>query len=107
MNVLEIPTLQTENTDEMKSSLGRKALIFLMVIAFLNTMGMTIVVPVMPFMTLQHLDYPNNLALVVSWLTASYAICQLIAAPGLGRCAFHSKVRFHLSLLWLRWLHFT
>jgi DHA1 family tetracycline resistance protein-like MFS transporter len=84
MNVLEIPTLQTENTDEMKSSLGRKALIFLMVIAFLNTMGMTIVVPVMPFMTLQHLDYPNNLALVVSWLTASYAICQLIAAPGLG-----------------------
>ncbi|HXX78593.1 MAG TPA: MFS transporter, partial [Ktedonobacteraceae bacterium] len=84
MNVKEIPTIQTENADETKSSLGHKALIFLMVIAFLNTMGMTIVLPVVPFMTLKHLGNPNNLALVVSWLTASYAICQMIAAPGLG-----------------------
>ncbi|HZU68665.1 MAG TPA: MFS transporter [Ktedonobacteraceae bacterium] len=83
MNVSEVST-PTENADSTKAAPGRKALLFLMVMAFLNTMGMTIVGPVVPFMTLRHLSNPNNLALVVSWLTASYGICQMIAAPGLG-----------------------
>ena len=84
MSVSEIPTTQTENAGKMKSAPGRKALLFLMVMAFLNTMGMTIVGPVVPFMTLKHLGNPNDLALVVAWLTSSYGICQMIAAPGLG-----------------------
>ena len=84
MSVSEIPTTQTENAGKMKSAPERKALIFLMVVAFLNTMGMTIVVPVVPFMTLKHLSNPNDLALVVSWMASSYGICQMIAAPGLG-----------------------
>jgi MFS transporter, DHA1 family, tetracycline resistance protein len=84
MSVSEVPTTQTEHTDGTKSLPGRKALLFLMVMAFLNTMGMTIVGPVVPFITLQHLSNPNSLALVVSWLTSSYGICQMIAAPGLG-----------------------
>ncbi|QBD78072.1 MFS transporter [Ktedonosporobacter rubrisoli] len=63
---------------------GRKAIFFLVVVACLNTMGMTIINPVVPFMTLQHLDDPQNLALVVAFLTSSYGISQLLAAPALG-----------------------
>ncbi len=84
MNVSEVPTTPTEDPSSKKSVVGRRALLFLMVIAFLNTMGITIIGPVVPFITLQHLNNPNNLALVVAWLTASYGICQMIAAPGLG-----------------------
>lgn len=84
MSVSETPAAHTENTDRIKSAPGRKALFFLMVMAFLNTMGMTIVGPVVPFMTLKHLSNPNDLALVVTWMAASYGICQMIAAPGLG-----------------------
>jgi DHA1 family tetracycline resistance protein-like MFS transporter len=47
-------------------------------------MGITIIVPIVPFLTLRYLAHPNNLAVIVGWLTAAYAICQLIAAPGLG-----------------------
>ncbi|GHO80509.1 tetracycline resistance MFS efflux pump [Ktedonobacter sp. SOSP1-85] len=56
----------------------------LLVIALLNTMGITIIVPLVPFLTVQYLAHPNTLAVIVGWLTAVYAICQLIAAPGLG-----------------------
>jgi DHA1 family tetracycline resistance protein-like MFS transporter len=58
--------------------------VLLIVIALLNTMGITIIVPIVPFLTLRYLAHPNNLAAIVGWLTAIYAICQLIAAPGLG-----------------------
>ena len=84
MSVSEIPTTPTEDADKMKPAPGRKALLFLMVMALLNTMGMTIVGPVVPFMTLRHLGNPGDLALVVTWMAASYGICQMIAAPGLG-----------------------
>ncbi len=84
MSISEVPTTPTEGSSNTKSTLGRKALLLLMVMAFLNTMGMTIVMPVVPFITLQHLDNPGNLALIVAWLTSSYGICQMIASPGLG-----------------------
>jgi len=58
--------------------------VLLLVIALLNTMGMTIIIPLVPFLTLQYLAHPTNLAAIVGWLTAAYGICQLIAAPGLG-----------------------
>jgi MFS transporter, DHA1 family, tetracycline resistance protein len=66
------------------TSVGRTSLVLLLVIALLNTMGMTIIVPLVPFLTVQYLTHPNNLAVIVGWLTAAYGICQLIAAPGLG-----------------------
>ncbi|GAC1617905.1 MAG: tetracycline resistance MFS efflux pump [Ktedonobacteraceae bacterium] len=84
MSVSEVPTTHTEDAGGKKSAPGRKALLFLMVMAFLNTMGMTIVGPVVPFITLQHLSNANNLAIVVSWLISIYGMCQMIAAPGLG-----------------------
>jgi DHA1 family tetracycline resistance protein-like MFS transporter len=47
-------------------------------------MGITIIVPIVPFLVLPYLAHPQQLAVVVGWLTAAYGICQLIAAPGLG-----------------------
>lgn len=66
------------------TSVGRTSLVLLLVIALLNTMGITIIVPLVPFLTVQYLAHPNTLAVIVGWLTAAYGICQLIAAPGLG-----------------------
>jgi len=60
------------------------SLVLLLVIALLNTMGMTIIIPLVPFLTLQYLAHPTNLAVIMGWLTAAYGICQLIAAPVLG-----------------------
>src|SRR5579859_7157181 len=83
MSIPEVPTSQ-EVPGAMKSAPSRKALLFLAVMAFLNTMGMTIIGPVVPFITLQHLSDPNNLAIVVAWMVSIYGLCQFIAAPGLG-----------------------
>jgi DHA1 family tetracycline resistance protein-like MFS transporter len=66
------------------TSVGRTSLALLLVITLLNTMGITIIVPIVPFLTVQYLTHPHNLAVIVGWLTAAYGICQLIAAPGLG-----------------------
>ncbi len=66
------------------TSVGRTSLVLLLVITLLNTMGITIIVPIVPFLIIPYLAHPNNLAVIVGWLTAAYAICQLIAAPGLG-----------------------
>jgi len=66
------------------TSVGRTSLVLLLVIALLNTIGITIIVPIVPFLTLRYLAHPNNLAAIVGWLFAAYGICQLIAAPGLG-----------------------
>ena len=66
------------------SSVGRSSLVLLLVITLLNTMGITIIVPVVPFLLVPYLAHPNTLAIIVGWLTAAYAICQLLAAPGLG-----------------------
>jgi DHA1 family tetracycline resistance protein-like MFS transporter len=51
---------------------------------FLNAMGFTVISPVLPFVVRQYLSDPGSLGAVVGWLTAIYAICQFIAAPGLG-----------------------
>ena len=66
------------------TSVGRTSLVLLLVIALLNTIGITIIVPIVPFLTLRYLAHPNNLAAIVGRLFAAYGICQLIAAPGLG-----------------------
>ncbi len=84
MSTSSITTERTKGSGETKRGTSRKAILFLVVVSFLNTMGMTIVGPVVPFMTLRHLSNPNDLALVVAWMASIYGICQFIAAPGLG-----------------------
>lgn len=81
MSTLEVSTLPPERA---KKTSKRKIVFFLAVVAFLNTMGFTIIGPVVPFMTRQYLGNPNDLAVVVGWLLSIYGICQMIAAPGLG-----------------------
>src|SRR3982751_5239065 len=61
-----------------------RIMIFLMVTAFLNTMGVGIFLPVLVFIVQEYVRDQNNLAIAVGWLASVYAICQFIAAPGLG-----------------------
>ncbi len=84
MTISQVPTSQPKASGAKTNTPSRKAIFFLAVVSFLNTVGMTIVGPVVPFMTLRHLSNPNELAIVVAWMVSAYGICQLIAAPGLG-----------------------
>lgn len=63
---------------------GRLALIFLTLTAFLSTMGIGIIGPVLPFIVEEYLPNAANVATVMGWLLSSYAICQFLAAPALG-----------------------
>jgi DHA1 family tetracycline resistance protein-like MFS transporter len=72
------------STFPTNTSVKRPSFVLLVVIALLNTMGITIIVPIVPFLTLRYLAHPGDLAVTVGWLTAAYGICQLIAALGLG-----------------------
>lgn len=63
---------------------GSKALTFLIVTAFLNSLGMMIINPVLPFIARQYAHDANSLATIVAWLATIYALCQFIAAPVLG-----------------------
>lgn len=61
-----------------------RIMLFLMIMAFLNTMGVGIFLPVLAFIVQEYVRDQNNLAIAVGWLASVYAICQFIAAPGLG-----------------------
>jgi len=63
---------------------ARRAWPLLIAISFLATIGMTIVLPVLPFVVLQYLPDDGNLALWVGALESVYALCALVAAPILG-----------------------
>lgn len=63
---------------------GRSTITFLVVTAFLNTMGAGILSPVLPFIVQRYISNQHTLALAVGWLVAAYALCQFVAAPGLG-----------------------
>lgn len=75
--------MSVENTTSTRRPMPR-AIIFLMVVAFLNTMGIGIFLPVLAFIVQGYLGLQSNLAIVVGWLASAYAICQFVAAPGLG-----------------------
>jgi DHA1 family tetracycline resistance protein-like MFS transporter len=66
------------------AGLSRGTILFLMFTVLLSSMGMMVILPVLPFLVQQYVSNPNDLAVAVGWLTATYAICQFIAAPGLG-----------------------
>jgi len=56
----------------------------LIAISFLATMGMTIVLPVLPFVVRRYLPDGTNLAPWVGILESVYALCAFLAAPALG-----------------------
>lgn len=57
----------------------------LIIITMLTTAGMTVVLPVLPFVVLRYVDEPTHLALWVGALETVNALCAFIAAPILGR----------------------
>ena|ERR1041385_5504394 len=63
---------------------SRKAMIFVIVTVILNTMGLTLIFPVAPFLVARYVSDPMVIGTAVGWLGSIYAICQFIAAPGLG-----------------------
>lgn len=76
----------TEPNPEVNSArrFRRPTLIFLMVIAFLNTMRIGILSPVLPFLVRQYISNENTLAIAIGLLIATYSLCQFIASPELG-----------------------
>ena len=64
----------------------KSALVFLLFSAFLNMMGIGLIIPVIPFLVQQYLGGQPAVAVagIVGLLTSVYALCQFLAAPGLG-----------------------
>src|SRR5204863_4967559 len=73
----------TQSADSARRPTPR-IMLFLIVMALLNTIGVGIFLPVLAFIVQEYVRDQNNLAIVVGWLVSVYAICQFIAAPGLG-----------------------
>ncbi|MFL5805528.1 MAG: MFS transporter [Roseiflexaceae bacterium] len=63
---------------------NRFALAVLIVTAFLNAVGIELVIPILPFIVQRYVGDQNALAATIGWITSLYAICQFLAAPGLG-----------------------
>jgi len=84
----EIPEPKVANGPVANASPGPKisvqTTIVLILIAFLSSTGITIVFPVLPFLVAKYVSNPDDLASVVGWLSATYAIGQFVAAPALG-----------------------
>ena len=60
------------------------ALLLIFTITFLNTLGMTIIMPIVPFLTQQYVHSPGAVAIWVGVLTSAYSLCAFLAAPALG-----------------------
>lgn len=64
-------------------SSGNKQLSFILVTMFLNFLGFSIIIPIMPFLIEKYVG-ASHVALFVGLMLSSYALCQFLAAPGLG-----------------------
>jgi DHA1 family tetracycline resistance protein-like MFS transporter len=64
--------------------IDRKAWIFILMTTFLGSLGIGLISPVAPFLISRYVTDSNSAGLILGWLTSAYAICQFIAAPGLG-----------------------
>lgn len=76
-------------TTNPSTSLGpretRRAWTMLIVITMLTTAGMTVVLPILPFVVLRYVDEPAHLALWVGVLETVNALCAFTVAPLMGR----------------------
>ena len=62
-----------------------RAWIMLIVLTMLTVIGMTVVLPVLPFVVLQYVSHESDLAIWVGVLEAINGLCAFLAAPFLGR----------------------
>jgi DHA1 family tetracycline resistance protein-like MFS transporter len=63
---------------------NRKVIFFIIFTTFLNMAGLTLIIPLAPFLVAHYVSGSSNIGITVGWLTSVYATCQFIAAPGLG-----------------------
>jgi len=72
------------DTTQTAAGPNRQAIIFILISAFLGSMGIGLLNPVAPFLVSRYISDPSTIGIALGWLTSAYAICQFIAAPGLG-----------------------
>ena len=73
-----------QNEPNKEQVIDKKAFLFGLMSVFLCGMGFSIITPVVPFLVQPYIDNPGDQAIVVTLLTAVYAVCVFFAAPGLG-----------------------
>ncbi len=76
--------MTNQSVSPAPTGVAKRAWPLLIAISFLATMGMTIVIPVLPFVVQRYLPGGTNLALWVGILESVYALCAFLAAPALG-----------------------
>lgn len=79
------PSTPSVDTAATATGTGRRAWIMLIVITTLTTAGMTVVLPVLPFVVLRYVSNPADLAVWVGILETVNALCAFLVAPFLGR----------------------
>lgn len=79
----------------------RPPILFLLTTAFLFSIGMTLVFPVLPFIVMQYVPDVHHQASVIGWLTACFALLSFFSAPVMGALsdAYGRKPVLMLSLL--------
>lgn len=60
------------------------AIFLLYVTTFLFATGLTMVLPVLPFMVASYVPAVSQQAVAIGWLTAAFALCSFLASPVLG-----------------------
>jgi DHA1 family tetracycline resistance protein-like MFS transporter len=78
-------SLKSSASGAMSTADGRRAWTMLIVLTMLTTAGMTVVLPVLPFVVLEHVSNEGELAVWVGILEAVNGLCAFLAAPFLGR----------------------
>ncbi|WP_341941392.1 MFS transporter [Microbacterium sp. LWH10-1.2] len=64
---------------------GNRAWVMLVVLTMLTVIGMTVVLPVLPFVVLEYVSNEKDLAIWVGVLEAINGLCAFLVAPFLGR----------------------
>lgn len=84
----------------MRNKQNKKYLWFIVGITILNAIGMTIVLPLFPFLLEKYVS-KNQIATTMSALVAVFAICQFFASPVFGALSdrFGRKPILLISLL--------
>lgn len=74
----------TETSVSNLSGPKRPPILFLLATAFLFSMGLSLVIPVLPFVVAQYVPDLHQQASVIGWLAAIYALLTFFSSPVLG-----------------------
>ena len=77
-------TSKNENEAAIRGIVDKRSFIFGIMAVLLCGMGFGIIAPVVPFLVKPYILSPDEQARAVTFLTAIYALCVFLAAPGIG-----------------------